>query len=442
MSHAASPTRRRFLRSALHLGALLTARRAPAAPRGVRLTHWDSNPNPRRTRAYKLAAERFASLHPGVTIDYVPIGIDDYVAKVLAAHDAGSPPDIIDIWPSWAARLVAANALHDLEPALAEWPRRADFVSANLRLSRVIGGRARFQILDLFLQGTHYRRDLTALAGLADPRALDLGGRWNGDAFVRTARALHRPQNGVYGVALRGGQGADLTLFNLMFSTTRGRWFDETGRCLLDSKAAVDALAWYASLATELLLCQPTAAADGYQEFMGLFYRGSAGLALHGDDGLNALHELGRTRYGSARLPALTDAGVHMALAGFGPAVMARSREPEVAARFACFFVEQYSQLYLDAAAASSQESVVVGAPMNSDLCRPQTADPLYTPFFRETLGDESRLFLPPYELADYDRIVREVVEAGFRAVLRRQLTPAEAARRWAKAFTMAHRKG
>jgi ABC-type glycerol-3-phosphate transport system substrate-binding protein len=373
-------------------------------------------------------------------IDYVPVGIAGYVDRILSAHAAGSPPDVIDVWPSWITRLTGARALLDLEPALAEWPRRPDYHPANLRLSRAVGGVARCLILDLFLQGTHYRRDLTSAAGLPDPRELDVAGRWDGHALAQTARALHRPESGVCGISLRGGQGCELTLFNLMLSATHGRFFDETGRCLLDAAPAVDALAWYASLATELKVCQPTAATDGYQEFMGLFYRGGAALALHGDDGINALSELGRSRYGTARLPALTDAGVHLALAGFGPGVIASSRHADLATRFACFFVENYSQLYLDAAAALSRQSVIVGAPMITDLRRQETADPLYTPFFRETLGDTKRLFLPPYDLPNFDQIVTGEVEPAFRAVLQGRLTPADAARRWAAVFTRARR--
>ncbi len=44
----------------------------------------------------------------------------------------------------------------------------------------------------------------------------------------------------------------------------------------------------------------------------------------------------------------------------------------------------EYSQLYLDAAAATSEVSVVVGAPMNSDLCRPP---------IRSTLRSSRRLW-------------------------------------------------
>lgn len=130
-----------------------------------------------------------------------------------------------------------------------------------------------------------------------------------------------------------------------------------------------------------------------------------------------------------------------MALAGFGPAVMARSRESELAARDACFLVEHYAPSYLDTAALASREEVVIGAPMLTDLRRPQTADPLHTPFFRDTLGDERRFFLPPYLLLDYDQIVRDEIQAGFRVLLQGRSSTASVAGQWAKVFTAVRRR-
>lgn len=434
-------SRRRLLGASALLGGLpgaLRAQPAPAVARTIRLVQWDSNPNPLRTASYRIAAEKFRRLEPNVEVEYVPTPIQTYQPRLIAALTARTAPDVVDMQFNWIAQFVGMRALVSLEPYLRAWPRLGDFLPANLTASRVVGNEAFFVAGDLFLQGTHYRRDLVQAAGIEDPRALSDRGAWTLEAFARTAQALHNPAANMYGLSLRGGDGADFTIFNLMVAANRGRWFDANGNCLLNTPAAVNVLEWYARLATDLRVAQPSAPTDGFREFTSNFYRGGAAMMIHNDDGLNALPLLGRERYQSARFPAGPE-GVYIGMIGVGPAVTRDSREPELAARYALHFVETWAENHVDALIAEGRsERIIPVAPMRQDLESEFLRDPVYAPFYDVLVREPERAFVSPYWLPDFNGIAAQTVVPDFQRILGGRLTPRAAADRWAAAFTRA----
>ena len=78
---------------------------------------------------------------------------------------------------------------------------------------------------------TFYRKDLFANAGLTMPAEP------NYRQFRAYAEALHDPENGVYGVCLRGkaGWGENMAYVTTMVNAFGGRWFDMNWRPQLDS---------------------------------------------------------------------------------------------------------------------------------------------------------------------------------------------------------------
>jgi len=226
------------------------------------LTYWDSNPNPGRTEAFTHAGRRFAE-EAGLEFHYIPKSIQSYPREVMQAWAEGNGPDVVDVWPLWIPLL--KECLLDLTPFVENWDQRDRYDATHARLSRSVDERYWFLACDLFIQGTHYRRDLIEAAGLDDPRDLQSRGDWTLERFVDYARSLHAPESGINGVSLRGGQGGELLALNLMVSANEGQLFDDAGNCLLDTPEAIRALELYSSLTHPDSVVQPTAATDGYR---------------------------------------------------------------------------------------------------------------------------------------------------------------------------------
>ncbi|MCC5805008.1 MAG: extracellular solute-binding protein [Opitutales bacterium] len=395
-----------------------------------KLTYWDSNPNDGRTLAFTRAGEAFCAEEDGLEFEYIPRGIDNYVEDVLAAWKAGEGPDVVDVWPHWVPRLAGPSGLLQLDPWVGAWERKADYDPSHQRLSVSYDGSHRFLACDLFVQGTHYRRDLVERAGLADPRKLDSAGEWSMDAFARHARALHRPAEGVFGVSLRGGQGSELTVFNVIASATGRPVFDRDGSPCFDDPAGIAALEDYISLARPPVACQPAPEDEGYRQFAWHFYEGRAATMLHNDDGVKAAQErfLGRERYAAARFPS-AGGQPRIALAGFGVGVHSKSPLQDVAAHYVLQFIEGYGRRLGESAEALSPggDPGISCTPM-----RPWTErrDPKVEPF-RQALESTETFFDLPYDRPAFDKAVRAVIRPDIRRLLRGETTPSAACARW-----------
>jgi ABC-type glycerol-3-phosphate transport system substrate-binding protein len=397
------------------------------------LVYWDSNPNTGRTEAFTIAGEAFAG-QEGLTFRYIPVGIQGYVDKVIAAWADGKGPDVIDVWPAWVPRLVESGHLLALDPWVADWPAGKHYDPSHRRLSCAIDNTYWFLACDLFIQGTHYRADLIKAAGLPDPRELDLRGEWTLDRFIEYARVLHDPSEKRYGLSLRGGQGGELTALNLMVSANHGCLFSETGHCLLDTPEAINALGKYVSLAHPLKVCQSTAAIDGYREFAWLFYEGKAAMILHNDDACKGIQDryLGVEGYGNCRLP--DDHGdPWLGLAGFGAGARKDSPVADAAARYVLFFVENYGR-HLLAGTRASGEGGHAGVSCGPMHPWPAQRDPVIETF-RVILETPDRLFDLPWGNPRFAQMIHSTIQPDLSALMRGESSPADCARRWAQSL-------
>lgn len=403
------------------------------------LTYWDSNPNPGRTEAFTHAGQSFAE-KAGLEFRYVPKSIQSYPADVMEAWAHGEGPDLVDVWPLWIPLL--KERLLDLTPFVESWESAGRYDPTHARLSRSVDERYWFLACDLFIQGTHYRRDLVEAAGLEDPRALDEQGEWTLDRFVEYARALHAPDAGINGVSLRGGQGGELVVLNLMVSANEGRLFDESGTCLLDTPGAVSALEQYASLVHPASVAQSTASTDGYREFAWRFYEGRAAMMLHNDDGAKSAQKryLGRDLYGNCRLPSPEGRQPWLGLAGFGVGVHAASPMAREAARYALYFVGNYNN-NLSAGEALVSGNRMAFAPCGPMHPWPEERDPVVEPF-RRILESPDRFYTLPYHWPAYGEIVQSVLQPGIADLFSGRRSAAETARTWANALTGLARDG
>lgn len=86
----------------------------------------------------------------------------------------------------------------------------------------------------------YYRTDLFEDAGLEVPQTLE--------ELEAAAAALHNPDEGVYGIVMRGQRAAAVTQFSSYLYSFGGQWIDEEGNSAIDSPEAIQAYQFYGDL--------------------------------------------------------------------------------------------------------------------------------------------------------------------------------------------------
>ena len=119
---------------------------------------------------------------------------------------------------------------------------------------------------------TFYRTDLFEQAGIEMPE------QPNYDQIARFAAALHDPDNGIYGICLRGkpGWGENMGFLTTLVNTFGGRWFDPQWRPTIDSPEWKQAISYYVDLVQNY--GPPGASSNGFNETLALFASGKCGI--------------------------------------------------------------------------------------------------------------------------------------------------------------------
>ena len=89
-------------------------------------------------------------------------------------------------------------------------------------------------------QALYYRKDLLEEAGIEVPQTLD--------ELAAAVEALHDPDNGLYGIVLRGQRSAAVTQFSSFLYSFGGEWIDEEGNSAVGSPEAIEAYQFYGDL--------------------------------------------------------------------------------------------------------------------------------------------------------------------------------------------------
>ena len=117
-----------------------------------------------------------------------------------------------------------------------------------------------------------YRTDLFEEAGLQMPD------RPTWEEISGFAEQVHDPDNGVYGMVLRGlpGWGANMAPFGTFINTFGGRWFNENWEPQLETPEVKEAATVYSDLVTNY--GQPGATSDNFPECQNLFASGDGAI--------------------------------------------------------------------------------------------------------------------------------------------------------------------
>jgi sorbitol/mannitol transport system substrate-binding protein len=129
----------------------------------------------------------------------------------------------------------------------------------------------------------NYRKDLAEKAGITIPDAPT----W--DDIKAAAAAMHDPDNGVFGICLRGkaGWGENMAFLTTMANSYGGRWFDENWKPQFDSPEWKAVLTDYVEMLTKY--GPPGASGNGYNENLTLSLQGKCAMRMDATVSASAL---------------------------------------------------------------------------------------------------------------------------------------------------------
>lgn len=119
---------------------------------------------------------------------------------------------------------------------------------------------------------TYYRKDLFEQAGL------DMPSQPTWDQVKSFAKALHKPDQGQYGICLRGkaGWGENMALITTIANTFGARWFDEQWKPEFTGEAWTATMEFYVDLLGNY--GPPGASSNGFNENLALFSSGKCAM--------------------------------------------------------------------------------------------------------------------------------------------------------------------
>jgi multiple sugar transport system substrate-binding protein len=122
-------------------------------------------------------------------------------------------------------------------------------------------------------QALWYRPSVLEAAGIEVPQTLE--------ELEAAAAALHDPENGMYGIVLRGQRAAAVTQFSSFLYSFGGEWIDEEGNSALDSPEALQAYQFYGDLLRNY--GPPGAVNIHWPQAVALFQQGQVAMYLDAD---------------------------------------------------------------------------------------------------------------------------------------------------------------
>ena len=233
-----------------------------------------SVPEPARIALVTSLVERFNQSQKdfAVQVEFVPQA--QARQKLISAISAGSPPDLCQVWDNWLGQFQGMGALEDLSARVKSWKHEQD-VQPTAWQTVTIGKEIVSLPWDVTLDGIFYRTDRLKEYGLKAPTP-----DWTWDEFLSLAQGFTKTDKNQYGYGMRGA-GTWAVLYPSEFAYANGAQVLTDGKVTINSKEAVDALAWYLDLALNHHVAPPSAATDGFVEIVEGFGRGITNMYQH-----------------------------------------------------------------------------------------------------------------------------------------------------------------
>jgi multiple sugar transport system substrate-binding protein len=242
----------------------------------VRLQYWDMQWGDLVVVALQDLVTEFNTANPEIHVSFTELSWGDYLQKFTAAVQAGDPPDMAGGDAGIAFNMSAQGEALDLSDLYAEW--EADGTLADMTEwahQKWDWNETRPGITWQFdSRGFFYRKDMLEQAGIEVPTT------W--EELLAAAKALHKPDEGIAGIAVPGKQGSyDPDQFFMTFVIQAGGGIaDADGNLAIDSPANLEALKFVKEL-VDSATARGTASWS-FTEVLRAFEQGQAAIAFGG----------------------------------------------------------------------------------------------------------------------------------------------------------------
>lgn len=212
----------------------------------------------------------FEAAHPGITLKWVTL--EEGILRQRVTTDIATKGGQFDVMtigvyeaPIWASKgwlsaldFGADYDVDDLLPTV----RSALSYKGNMHAAPFYGESSMVM----------YRKDLTDAAGIS------LAERPTWKDIESAAVAIHNPEQGVYGICLRGkaGWGENVAIVSTMVNAFGGQWFDMDWKPQMQTQAWKDALSFYVNLLQKY--GPPGSTSNGFNELLALTSEGKCGM--------------------------------------------------------------------------------------------------------------------------------------------------------------------
>lgn len=193
----------------------------------------------------------------------------------------------------------------------------------------------------------YYRKDLFEKAGITVPEQPTY------PQIREWASKIHNPQQGIYGMCLRGkpGWGENMAFLTTLVNTYGGQWFDMKWNPTINTPAWKEAISYYVDLMQKY--GPPGASSNGFNENLALFSTGKCGMWVDATvaAGLisNPKESTVYDKVGFARAPIEQYPNGSNWLWAWALAIPKTSKSPEAAERFIAWATsKEYIQLVAD----------------------------------------------------------------------------------------------
>lgn len=248
---------------------------APAVRKKVKLTYWNWADNPVHQKISLDSVDMFNKSQAFVEVEVdATMAVMESRKKLVVAHAAGAPPDVIMTVQYWVQDYYDNGILHPIEDYFKKWDQASDFFPNVMEQTRSKKGQPIMFVPQTSIPYyVFYRADWLKEAGVAVPDTFD--------QFVAAAKAITKAPDR-YGIAMRGQTYSAIQVILPIWHSAGVKFADEKGNVDFDSPAAIDVTEKWVGMFTKDKSAQPSAINDGYREQYALMEKGRCGLWFYG----------------------------------------------------------------------------------------------------------------------------------------------------------------